>query len=441
MTTISVWPFLGIAGLILLSAFFSGSEMAYSSANQLRLRSAAQEGGRTAKMAYYIYRSYDNALVTILIGNNLVNMAASSVATVIAIGLLGDGGAGVATLIMTLLILTFGEIIPKIVAVQTADSFARYVALPLRILMTLLWPLVWLVNQLLHLVDRLWKNRMPAGPSVTEDDLETILDTVEDEGVIDEERADLLQSALDFDDVLAYEVLTPRVDMTAVDADDPLDEIMDTIMESTYSRIPVYRDTIDNIIGVLHLNRVFKEMVDEKAIDIEELMMPPVFVHKTMPLPDVLKVMKQKKSHLVIVTDEYGGTMGVLSMEDVLEQLVGDIWDESDVVEDEFIELGNDRYDVDADMRIEDFFEELDIDDRDFDDDNTTLGGWAIEQLGKYPRVGEHFEYRNLTITVKKKKKLRVMRLLVQVHPEVQQDDSEHPVWEFGITNRETKNN
>ncbi len=235
--------------------------------------------------------------------------------------------------------------------------------------------------------------------------------------MIDEDRADLLQSALEFDEVLAYEILTPRVDMVSIDIDDDTDEILKTIFASPYSRIPVYRDTIDNVIGVLHLNRVFKALADGAEINIGQMMMPATFVHKTMTLPDVLKTMKKRKNHLVVVTDEYGGTMGVLSMEDVLEQLVGDIWDESDEVDEEIVPLGGDRYDVDADMRIEDFFDELDLDDRDFDDDNTTLGGWAIEQLGRYPRVGDRFEYRNLTITVKKRKKLRVMRLLVQVHP------------------------
>jgi len=184
-----------------------------------------------------------------------------------------------------------------------------------------------------------------------------------------------------------------------------------------FSRIPVYRDTVDNVIGILHLNHVLKELVDDQSLDVGEIMLPPVFVHKTMPLPDVLKTMKRKKSHLVIVTDEYGGTMGLLTMEDVLEQLVGDIWDESDVIEDEFIPLGNNRYDVDADMRLEDFFDELDIDDRDLDEDNTTLGGWTVAEIGRYPRVGDSFDYQNLTITVKKREKLRVMRLLVTVHP------------------------
>jgi len=416
MTSHALWPYLSIVGLLLLSAFFSGSEIAYAKANRLRLRAATEDGNKLAKVAYYIYQSYDNALITILIGNNLVNIAASSVATVIAVALMGDGGAWVATLVMTVLIITFGEIIPKIVATQVPEDFARAVSVPLRVLMTLLFPLVWFLSFLLRGFDRMTRKKASC-PSVTEDDLETILDTVEDEGVIDEDRADLLQSALDFDEVLAYEILTPRVDMIAIDIDDEKDEIMKTIFASPYSRIPIYRDTIDNVIGVLHLNRVFKALADGAEINIGQMMMPATFVHKTMALPDVLKTMKKRKSHLVVVTDEYGGTMGILSMEDVLEQLVGDIWDESDEVDEEIVSLGGDRYDVDADMRIEDFFEELDIDDRDFDDDNTTLGGWAIEQLGRYPRVGDRFDYRNLTVTIKKRRKLRVIRLLVQVHP------------------------
>ena len=417
MTTVNVWSYLAIVGLLALSAFFSGSEIAYAKSNRLRLRAATEEGSLLAKVAYYIYQAYDNALVTILIGNNLVNIAASSLATVIAVALIGDNGAWIATLIMTVLIITFGEIVPKIVASQVPEGFARAVSIPLRALMTLLFPFVWLLSLLLSGVDKLLKKRVGESPSVTEEDLETILDTVEDEGVIDEDRADLLQSALDFDEVLAYEILTPRVDMVAIDIDDEKDEILRTIFDSPYSRIPIYRDTVDNVIGVLHLNRVFKALADGAEINLSQMMMPATFVYKTMALPDVLKVMKKRKSHLVVVTDEYGGTMGVLSMEDVLEQLVGDIWDESDEVDEEIVSLGGGRFDVDADMRIEDFFEELDIDDRDFDDDNTTLGGWAIEQLGRYPRVGDQFDYRNLTITIKKRRKLRVIRLLVVAHP------------------------
>lgn len=195
--------------LIALSAFFSGSEISYASLNGMRMKNAAENGGPAAKAAYRIYQAYDSALVTILIGNNFVNIASSSVATVIALSLMGDEGALVATAVMTVLILTFGEIVPKIVAVQVAEGFAKVVALPLRAMMIVTKPIVWVFNRLLMLLDRLWAGLSESGPSVTEDDLETILETVEDEGVIDEDRAELLQSALDFGDVLAYEVITP----------------------------------------------------------------------------------------------------------------------------------------------------------------------------------------------------------------------------------------
>lgn len=411
------WYVLAIVGLIMMSAFFSGNETAYATANRLRLKAAADSGKRGAKLAFRLYESFDRVLITILIGNNLVNIAASAVATVIAVMLLGEGGAWLATLVMTILIITFGEVLPKIAAARTAGRFAARTSILMTAIDTVLFPLVWLIQKLCDGMDRLWRTRIPTESAMTQDDLETIFDTVEDEGVIDEERADLLQSALEFDDVLAYEILTPRVDMLAVDIDDPAEEILAEIIDVPFSRIPVYRDTVDNVIGILHLNHVLKELVDEQTLDVGETMLPPVFVHKTMPLPDVLKTMKRKKSHLVIVTDEYGGTMGLLTMEDVLEQLVGDIWDESDVIEDEFIPLGNNRYDVDADMRLEDFFDELDIDDRDLDEDNTTLGGWTVAEVGRYPRVGDSFNYKNLTITVKKREKLRVIRLLVTEHP------------------------
>lgn len=417
--------YLLIVLLIAFSAFFSGSEISYSSLNALRMKNAAESGGLAAKAAYRIYQAYDYALVTILIGNNLVNIASSSVATLIAVSLLGDEGAWAATAVMTVLILTFGEIIPKIIAVQLPEGFAKFVALPLRVMMFITKPIVWVFNKLLMLLDRVWARFGESGPTVTEDDLETILETVEDEGVIDEDRAELLQSALDFGDVLAYEIITPRVDMLAIDIEDDWEEVLKTAYDSPYSRIPVYEDTIDNIIGILHLNHFFKELVEQPQFDLRSILMPVNFVHKTMPLDDVLTVMKKRQCHMVIVTDEYGGTMGCLTMEDVLEQLVGDIWDESDEIVDEFVQTGEDTYEADGDMRIYDFFEELDIDDRDFDDDNATLGGWAIEMLGDYPKVGDSFDYKNLTITVKKLQNLRVIRLAVQVHPLPPEEEEE----------------
>lgn len=403
--------------LIAFSAFFSGSETAYSSANEFKLRKASEEKASPKnKFAYFIYSNYSKAITAILIGNNLVNIASSSIGTVIVLALLGEEFAWVSTAVMTILVLIFGEIMPKIISASMPEKFAWLVAWPLRIIMIILSPLVWLVDKLMGLVSKLWENKLPDGPNVTEDDLENIIETVEDEGVIDEETSDLLMSALDFDDVLAYEIITPRVDIIAADIDDSFEEILEVALSSPYSRIPVYEDTIDNIIGILNIRRLFKRMLSEEQPDIRSLLMPVHFVHKTTPLPDVLSKMKANKSHMVMVSDEYGGVMGLLTMEDVLEQLVGDIWDESDEIEAEIVQINDELYDVDGDMRIYDFFEEMEIDDRDFDDDNATLGGFAIEMLGGEPILGGSFEYKNLTITIRRLRKRRVERLAVTVN-------------------------
>lgn len=412
-----IWSYVLIIVLIAFSALFSGSEISYASSSEVKLRKNAEnKNSYITKKAYEIFTKYDKALITILIGNNLVNIGASAVATVIAIDLVGDSGAAVATFVMTVLILTFGEIVPKIIASSIPEKFATLVSLPIKFLMTITAPVVWVVNKILEKCAKLWEiNKI--NDIVTEDDLETILETVEDEGIIDEDTCDLLQSALDFDDVQAYEIITPRVDMIAIDVNDDKDSILETLLSSPYSRIPVYEDTIDNIIGLIHLNPCLRKLTAGSEFDIREMLIKPQFVHKTMVLSDVLKIMKSSTCHMVIVTDEYGGTMGLITMEDVLEQLVGEIWDEKDIIEEEFVELGPDEFEVDGDMRIYDFLEELDIDDRDFDDDNATVGGWAIEMLGGYPEKGDVFEYKNLTITVKEIRNMRVLEVQVKVNP------------------------
>ncbi len=412
-------PYLAILGLIVLSALFSGSEIAYLSTSELRLRKAAGSG-KAGQRALIIFESFEKALITILIGNNLVNISASAVATVIAIDLMGENGAWVATAVMTLLILTFGEILPKILAKRIAERFAILVSLPLYFLCLVTRPLIYLVQAFLARLSRIWADDV-IEDVVTEEDIETMLETVEDEGVVDEDTCDLLQSALDFDDVSAYEIITPRVDMVAVDIEDAREELVQTVLESTYSRIPVYRDTPDNIVGVLHVNRFLRALADKTPFSLEEQLMAPVFVHKTMLLPDVLSTMRERGAHLAIVTDEYGGTMGIITMEDVLERLVGDIWDEKDEIDEEFVALSDDEFEADGDMRTLDLFDELDIDERDFDDDNATLGGWAIEMLGGYPSVGDSFSYKNIQLTVQEVTGLRVRSLRVRVLPEAEE--------------------
>ncbi len=407
---------------LICSAFFSSSEIAFASSNDVRLKRAAEEKGTTAsKLAYKIYNNYESALATILIGNNLVNIAAESVATVVVIGLLGSSNAWIATIAMTILVLICGEIVPKIIAKTIPETFATLFAIPLHALMIVTKPIVVLVDGLIKLLSHLWKSGVDTAP-ISEEELETIFDTVEDEGVIDEEKCELLQSAFDFDEVQAYEIITPRVDMIAIDADSDRAEILDLVLESPFTRIPVYKDTVDNVIGILHVNLVIRALTEDPNADVLGALMEPVFVHKTMPLDNVLKTMREKRSHLVVVTDEYGGVMGILTMEDVMEQLVGDIWDENDEIEPEVVELSDGTLEIDGDMRIEDFFDEVEFDDRDFDDDNATVGGFVVEQLGRYAEEGDTVDYENLSFTVLETDNRRIERLKVEVLPPTEEE-------------------
>lgn len=405
--------------LIMLSAFFSGSEIAYASANKKRIRKASETKKLKPSLAYFIIENYDQALSTILIGNNLVNIAASSVATVIALSIVGEAGVAYATFIMTIIILIFGEITPKVYAKTHSDTFAIAVSVPLRILMTITKPIVVIVMMIVKAVSRLWGGNIENDDTITEDELLTIIETVEDEGVIQEDRSELLKSAIEFSDIAAQEILTPRVDMVAIDVDDDMDSIVETINTSPYSRIPVYEKSIDNIIGVLYVNHFLKKAIDTEEVSIRSILMEVCFVHKSLKLPVVLSELRRRKMHLAVVIDEYGGTMGILTMEDVLEQLVGEIWDETDEITSEFDEVGPDLYEARGDLSIYDFFEYLEVDEDLEHREYTTVGGWAIEMINGFPNVGDSFDYKNMTITVQEMDDLRVKKVLVTVHPQM----------------------
>ena len=424
-----ILQYISIPFLLLVSAFFSASEIAFASVSNTRLKTRLQKKETTSlKLALKISNNYDNTLSAILMGNNLANNIASSIATVIVIGLLGDGYAWVATLVITLLVLVFGEIIPKVLAKTFAEKFSVAVAIPIYVLTIIFRPLSWLFLIIVNLASKLWSKNVSDSDAVSEDDFENIIDIVEDEGVLDEESCDLLQNALDFDEVLAYEIITPRVDMEALDIRDPYEINLKKILETTYSRLPVYEDTPDNVIGIIHLNRVYKRLVDDEHISIRKLMLPVTFVHKTMPLPDVLEKMKETKCHMVVVLDEYGGTMGILTMEDVLEQLVGEIWDETDDIEREFVCIDETHFEAEGDMRIYDFFDEFDMDieeDEDFEDDNTTVGGWVMTMLDGEAEEDGYFIYENLKITVLESDDKRVEKIAVEVLEDLETEDDE----------------
>ena len=415
------WAYVVIFVMICLSAYFSASEIAFNSANKMRLRKASEAGSRTAKMAYDICNKFTTSLSAILIGNNLANIAISTCTTLIVMNLFSNNVAlasTIATILVTVVILIFGEIVPKILAKQNADTVSRVIAIPTRILTVLFSPFVFIVMAILFVLRKIWGcDHKEDEPTVTEDELVSIIDTVEEEGVIDEGQGELLQSTLDFSDTTIEKIMTPRIDLTAIDINDDEEKINSLLSDMTqFSRLPVYKDSIDNIVGVLSLTRYYKATLDEEKPDIRSMLLKPCKLHKTMKLPAALAKLREAKMHLAVVIDEYGGTLGIVTMEDILEELVGDIWDDTDVIITECISTGENTYEVIGDMSIDDFFEEIDfVKPEDFTCEYITMGGWAIEMLEADPHVGDSFRYENIFVIVAQMDEERVTKLTVWV--------------------------
>lgn len=400
---------------ILLSAFFSASEMALSAANRIRLNNLAEDGNRSAALALRLLDRFDDALSAILIGNNFVNIALSSLGSVIAIRSFGERWAWLSTVIVTAAVIICGETIPKILAKKNANRLLPAVAAPLRVLSLLLWPLTALTVALIRLLTAPLRGEEPVSENdAAVEELQSIIETAEDEAVLDEDRSELIQAALDFDEISASEVMTARVDIEAVDIRDSWDRIYKTLLESSHSRIPVYEGSIDNVIGILLLNRFFKSMLDKRRPSIRRGLLKPCFVYKTTKLPAVLELLRQSGQHLAVVTDEYGGVCGIITMEDVLEQLVGEIWDETDEVEPELVERPDGSWELDGDMSIGDFADLLEQDEDSLETESATVGGWVIERFGAFPEAGQSFDWEDLRVTVLAMDGRRVDRVLVE---------------------------
>ena len=416
------WAYVVILVMICLSAYFSASEIAFNASNKMRLRRAADAGSKTARLAHNITEHFTTALSAILIGNNLANIAVTTCTTLIVMSLFpGNVGLAstIATIVVTIVILICGEIVPKTLSKQHADTVVRWVAIPIRVLTIILSPVVAIVMALLFALRKLWGKDVSEA-TVTEEELVSIIDTVEEEGVINEEQGELLQSTLDFHDNTVEKIMTPRIDMTALDIDDEEEKIQALLSDTAqFSRLPVYEDSIDNIIGILSLTRYYKATLEEEKPDIRALLMKPCKLHKTMKLPAALAKMREVKMHLAIVIDEFGGTLGVVTMEDILEELVGDIWDDTDVIVTECRSTGENTYEVIGDMNIDDCFDEIGFDKpNDFACEYSTMGGWAIEMLEADPHVGDSFRYCNLFVIVAHMEEERVTKLTILVEAE-----------------------
>lgn len=418
-----IWMLLLLLLLVLCSAFFSSSEISYATANKLHLRSAAEAGEKRAKGALWISEHFPKFLSTILVGNNLVNIAFSSVMTLL-LNAAGSAGERAAPLISTAVLLICGEIVPKIVGTSQADRLVLFYVLPLRFFMTLFTPVVYVVNAIVGLLSRCWTPE-ESEPEVTDDELVTILETIEEEGVFTEQESELIKSAIEFSDVTAMDILIPRVDVTAFNLDDGLQELLEDDDMLSYSRIPVYRETIDNIQGILSTKKLLKAAVNQspEEIDVEDLLSPPVYVHKTRNISSILKEFRKKHLMMAVVVDEFGGTMGILTLEDILEEIVGDIFDESDEVELDVVPEGEDIYNVDGGTNIDDFFEYIGYTPADFESEYSTMGGWVVEKLDRFPRVGDHFQWDRFDVTVTAAEAMRVETLQVRLLPPPKEEE------------------
>jgi CBS domain containing-hemolysin-like protein len=407
----------GISFLLLLtlSAFFSGSEIVFASANKVRLRMAAQQGKRGAVLAEYILNHFTSFLSAILLGNNLVNISLSALGTLVAASLLTSDGLAqtIATAVVTLFLLTFGEVFPKIIGAQFSDELVTAIAYPLRFFLWLFYPIVKPVGFLVGKLEKLWTPTDTA-PSVTPEELVTIVDEMEEEGGFTEEEGDLIRSAIEYSELTAKDILTPRVDIFAFDLQDGLDNLLQQTDILSYSRFPVYEGNLDTIIGILSTKDLVRAYLkDGEKTDIRSLLKKPFFVHMTRDISSILPEMKENECEMAVVLDEFGGTLGILTAEDIVEQIVGEIYDEGDEVEQPVV-AGDHGLEIDGSMNIHDFLDELGISDSDFNTEYTTVGGFAAERLNKLPEQGDSFTFGKVKIQVAEVQGNRVEKLIVQ---------------------------
>ncbi len=421
-----VWLFLdGSTGVLLIiivlligmSAFFSASEMAISSASRVRIKNLADDGNKKAEKVLWFIENFDKSISGILIGNNIVNISASSICTYIATKLWGVGGVGIATAAMTVLIIIFGEILPKSAAKKNAENFACGAANTLNVVIKALSPVAILFSGIKGAISRN-DDEEDKKPSITEEELKVIIEEVMDEGVLEKQESKLAKSALEFDEIKVREVLTPRVNVVAIDADCDIETVKSIIINGNFTRIPVYEENLDNVIGILHEKDFLAALAQGKNPDIKALMKEVMNVPDNVKISKVLAQMQKTKNQMAVVIDQYGGTAGIVTMEDILEELVGEIWDEHDVVLQMIVPVSHNKYIVNGAMNIDDLLEEIGYDGDEIESSYTTVGGWATQVLGKIPEKGESFETNGLKITIDSVKENKVSQVIAEYNKE-----------------------
>ena len=412
-------PFILAILLLFCAAYFAVAETAFASASRNKLKTAADRGDGRAETALYILDHFDRAISTLLIGTNIVHIAAASLITVAVTRLWGLSAVSISTVITTIVVFFAGEMLPKSIAKKYPERLCKATAPSLRAIMFLFWPL----SSLLTLIGQGAAALTKGDPeiSVTEDELYDIIEDMTEEGSLDEEQGDLISSALQFGEVTVESILTPRVDLEAIDMKDRLEEILSQVKSQNHSRLPVYEGSIDNVIGILQIRRFIKSYLHEgQGLNLRSLLDKPFFIHQSTKIDELLPLMSKNRANIAVVTDNYGGTLGIVTVEDILEELVGEIWDEDDVVEEPIVSLGEGVLLADADESVSDVMAELDYEDPDGDEElvNTRMGEWAYEQFPAIPKAGDSFRYHALEVTVSAMENNRIRKLKVALLPE-----------------------
>ena len=394
---------IAMIGLLLLSFLFSSVETAFSTFNKIRMKNLAQGGNKKAELVINLESKYDKLITTILIGNNIVNIALSSIATIFFMDVILNNeslAATVSTIVITVAVLIFGEITPKVIAKENADKYALALAPVVKGIVVVLTPLSFIFGGWSKLIHKIFKSKEQE-PTYTEDELITIVDEAEEGGVLEEEEGNLIRSAIEFNDVCAGDILTPRVEICAISKEDSIEDIAKTFIENAYSRLPVYGEDMDDIIGILHEKDFFIAYHNNNKT-ITKHLQKPVHVSEHIKIADLLQVLKSKKCHMAIVVDEFGGTMGIVTMEDIIEELIGDVWDEHDEVVNDYKEMPDGSFIVKCSADLDDFFEKFEITVPDEEDMPQTVNGFIMKELESFPQVGDNFDYQTLHLEIKK---------------------------------------
>lgn len=397
--------------LLVLSALFSSCETAFSSVNKIRLKNYAAKGDKRAEKALKIANKFEDALTAILIGNNIVNILSTSISTVLFTQILGPGGVGAATVVMTVLVLVFGEITPKSFAKNHAEQCALMFAEPLSAFMIVLKPVVMVFK----VIQKLFKPKTEQ-PSVTEDELKYIIDEIEEQGVLEEQESDLVRSALEFDEITVDEILIPRVNVIAIEKNTPFNEIKEKFLTDMYSRLPVYEKNIDNIIGVI-TNKSFFRLMNENKENISDIIQEIIHISDLKLISEALKEMQKSKMHMAVVMDQYGGTKGIITLEDIIEELVGEIYDENDEIIAHFVKTGDNEYEVSGELSISDMLENLDMPEDKIECSGNSVGGWIMELLGHVAVENETVQSDIFKMTVLSMEDQKILKIRLEIVP------------------------